>query len=118
MYLYPAQVSLRTAQKYSPLFFKLLEQEQVEIISCHWHGKIENGILIETKVPKDESVIVRSSSQMICDDKALAEWAEAGGHLVFYDDMLLRPDGSWGSTKNLLEATGSFLKKVREISVQ
>ena len=115
MYLFNNKVTLKSAATHSPKFFNLLNAEGVAIIKEEWYGRIENGMIVANGLVGSDPVIVRSSTQLICSDKKLAEWAAHGGHLVYYDDRLLRPDGSWGSTKDLLEAAKAFIQKISEI---
>lgn len=114
MCLYPHYTTLAMAENYSPNLFECLERLQVHIIQKHWYGDIRNGVLLGHNLPKDEPFIVRSSSEIHCNIGELAQWAHTGGHLVYYNDFYLLPNGNWADAVELVKATIRFVKKLPE----
>jgi hypothetical protein len=103
MYLYPGYVSLGSAEEYSPKLFELLRSKGVSLEAPDWNGSIES-------LPTDERVIVRASTILQYRWKTLAEACQRLGHLVFYDDLLVLPNGDH-SREQLLPAAEQFLSE-------
>lgn len=102
---FPNYVTLGSAMFYSPQFWELLKTNKVILEQIDWDGTLED-------IPDNEPVIIRASTQMLCETDELTELASECGHLVFHDDELVTEDG-YEDTDLLIEAGLEFLENAK-----
>lgn len=102
IYLYPHYVSLTSAARFSPQLFLFFVQQGVGLKEAPWNGDLDS-------LPSEPSVI-RASSMMDCSLQELGQKCAELGHLCFYDDKLVLPNGDT-VREGLIEAARKFIEK-------
>lgn len=103
VYLFPDYVSISSAFSRSKGFAGFLLENNITAKRKSWHGTLAS-------LPKTPSII-RASKMMECN------WIEFGqkcaelGHVCFYDDQLILPNGGKANSTELINAVKEFLKK-------
>lgn len=106
IYLFPGYVSISSASASSPNLFRFLKEQKVELVEESWGGDLKS-------LPTGEPAFIRASSVMHCADLDLAQRCAELGHFCFYDDRILRPDGSYDSA-TLIEELQKFLERANK----
>jgi len=103
IYLYPSYVGLVSAEMFSPGLFQFFRDQGLQLEDARWDGTLAS-------LPQNEPSIIRASSQMKCSSIDLARCCAEHGHIVFYDDRVLLPDGNYDGPM-LLEGMKKFLSQ-------
>lgn len=107
VYTYPGYVTLGSAQGGSPKLFRYLEKERGVKCEWHpWHGTLDS-------LPK-KPAMVRASSMMKCTYDELAARCAELGHLCFYDDRIILPNGEWIGGDQMIKEAKKFLDSHQE----
>lgn len=107
--LYPAYVEVESLQNTSPVLYRFLKENGVELEGVEWNGRLD------TLPPRGEHMLVRASSKLPYG----TWWDQLGsrclqlGHLCFYDDQFVSMDGleSQRGSKCLIEEAAKFLER-------
>jgi hypothetical protein len=100
IYLYPRFVSLSLAAHFSPKFFSFLESQGLQLEVEHWGGNL-------VSLPTTPSII-QASGVMNCYWSELGKKCAELGHLCFFSDGLVKPNGEY-TKYGLIEAAKKFL---------
>jgi hypothetical protein len=101
----PQSIGVTVVEERSPKLSAFLKEQGIELEPLRWGGDIT--------CLGDKPVLVRFTANESGREQSLAKFCEKHGHLVFFGDELLLPNGRWGGTDDLLAAAQGFVERAR-----